>query len=119
MLRLRWPDSTNSVSDDPGTLQYRLNQRLIIQQGLFLCQANLRSPFEDNIAAMIDSTTGPERLARITIEAKGHKEIRQRLYRMNMTRASLFPGLDGFAQSLRATLDFPVMLKPDSDWGSA
>ena len=47
------------------------------------------------------------------------KEIIQNLLRMNMSRATLFPGLDGFAQSLRNWLAFPDVLKllpPDSDY---
>jgi hypothetical protein len=42
-------------------------------------------------------------------------DILQRLYRMNMNRATLFPGLVGFAESLRTLLAFPKILRPDPD----
>ena len=44
------------------------------------------------------------------------KQIMQRLQRMNLNRATLFPGLDGFSQSLEMLMVFPHILVPDPEW---
>ena len=46
------------------------------------------------------------------------REILRSLHRMNINRAALFPGLDGFAQSLKIRLAFAPILEPDPNWPS-
>ena len=98
---------------------YNLHERLVIQQGIFLCPGDISKPFENNLTALLLSERDfGSCLVKLTIGDKPRlrKEILQKLHRMNMNRATLFPGLDGFGQSLRTLLVFPDMLKADSDW---
>ncbi|HBA83108.1 MAG TPA: hypothetical protein DCZ95_03345 [Verrucomicrobia bacterium] len=113
-----WPDRYEE--DDRfavvcGKPQY-LNQRLIAQQGIFLCPLNLKLSFMDNLCAGLDMTSkaistidNMEELKaavpkveviRITIPRSEHISLISHLRKMNITDASLFPGLDGFARSL-------------------
>jgi hypothetical protein len=74
-----------------------MNERLSIQQGLFLCPAQVSVGFEENLQAMSLSGTRIEKLA---FPASLREDILAELNKMNINRASLFPGIDGFAQSL-------------------
>jgi hypothetical protein len=42
----------------------------------------------------------PERLFKLSIAPQARSDLIKELYRMNINYATLFPGLDGFAQSL-------------------
>lgn len=101
---------------------YRLNERLVLQQGLFLCPGDLATSFEANLEALAEDRGGKkdfsENLIKYTIknDPQLRKQIMQRLQRMNMSRATLFPGLDGFSQSLETLMVFPHILVPDPDW---
>ena len=103
---------------------YYLNERLTIQQGLFLCPGDISKSFDDNLSAHFkkdDLKKENIRIFKFENNADLKKEILQRLYRMNMNNAVLFPGLDGFAKSLRTLLAFPYsqkkpgMLRDDID----
>ena len=76
---------------------FRMNERLSIQQGLFLCPAQVRMSFEENLQAM--SLTGTK-IEKLVFPSTLREEILAELNKMNINRASLFPGIDGFAQSL-------------------
>ena len=101
---------------------YRLNERLVIQQGLFLCPGDVSSSFEANLEALAQDNGGKKdfsgSLIKYTIknDSQLRKQITQRLQRMNMNRATLFPGLDGFSQSLEMLMVFPHILVPDPGW---
>ncbi len=92
---------------------FRLNDRLVIQQGVFTCPGDVSKSFRENLDAMdVD---------RYEVWIAGEKvpECLQQLHRMNMDRASLFPGLDGFAWSLNTRLAFPETLSEDrTPWPS-
>ncbi|KKW16966.1 MAG: hypothetical protein UY58_C0013G0004 [Candidatus Magasanikbacteria bacterium GW2011_GWA2_50_22] len=95
----------------------RLNERLVIQQGDFLCPGNIRNTFEDNLAEVLPSAQNGSdyKLFKYVVrfDVKARKEILQNLHRMNINRATLFPGLDGFAQSLKTLLVSPKNLLKD------
>ncbi len=101
---------------------YRLNERLVIQQGLFLCPGDVSSSFEANLAALAQDNGSKKdfsgSLIKYTIknDSQLRKQIIQRFQRMNMNRATLFPGLDGFSQSLEMLMVFPHILVPDPGW---
>ena len=84
-----------------------------IQQGLFLAAGNLSISFEDNFDA-IQQDADSDRVLQIIIGSSNiavKKEILRHLHRMNINRATLFPGLDGFAQSLNTMLAMPDILR--------
>ena len=75
----------------------RLNERLSIQQGLFLCPGDIRYSWVKNFEAS-RSKTGTIRL--FVMDAAVIDDAFEALSRMNVTSRSLFPGLDGYAKSL-------------------
>jgi hypothetical protein len=84
---------------------FRLNQRLIIQQGGFLCPGDIRSDFEANVKGLDRWNSGGNVLKVILdLSAPLRQEAMEDLLRMNVSRASLFPGLDGFAGSIAQRL---------------
>jgi hypothetical protein len=87
----------------------RLNERLTIQQGLFLFPGDVCKRFEENLSAKKYRPKSKCSLRRLKIVARGEQrwEILRRLYRMNMSEAVLFPGLEGFSRSLEMSLVLP------------
>lgn len=77
----------------------RLNQRLTTQKGLFLCAGNPNITFDQNIESM-DGFKEDKNIIRLIIPNEKRKEYLKKLFAMNITHTSLFPGLDGFSNSL-------------------
>ncbi|MGH9418421.1 MAG: hypothetical protein ACRD3J_00490, partial [Thermoanaerobaculia bacterium] len=78
---------------------FRQNDRLRIQRGTFLVPGEVSSGFMDNLRAM----SGYEddiNLVKLVLPRRVRAEALEHLYSMNISRTSLFPGLDGYAQSL-------------------
>lgn len=99
----------------------RLSDRLVIQQGVFLCPGDVSRTFEENLIALL-SPAKPEskdNFIKINIEASDQRDVRKhillRLQRMNMNRATLFPGLDGFAESLKTLMASPTIFLAPGD----
>lgn len=80
---------------------FRLNHRITVQKGIFLCPGDPAASFEDNFNALPGYV---ENVIVIPIASGCRNELLRRLDQTALNRASLFPGLDGFAQSLRARL---------------
>ena len=78
---------------------FRMNQRLTIQQGLFLCPGNVGVSFEQNLLAFQGSGFSGS-VHKIVIPRWLRIECLRALNKMNINQGTLFPGLDGFAQSL-------------------
>jgi len=98
----------------------RMNERLAAQQGLFLFPFDLGVSFEENLAETFRldpacfkdpgfadlSNLTPSRLANVcilkmVIPKTCHVAAIEDLRKMNISTATLFPGLDGFARSLQ------------------
>ena len=77
-----------------------LNQRLTIQKGTLACPGDVTSSFEDNLKALAGHGS-PENVKRLVLPKSERKKALRSLDDMNISRATLFPGLDGFAQSLK------------------
>lgn len=92
---------------------FRQPERSVIQQGIFLCPGDISIPFEENLEFLADRNS-KQNFVKIEIRAdlEQRKDILRRLHRMNMNRATFFPGLDGFGQSLRTLLVIPEILAP-------
>ena len=76
---------------------FRLNERLTLQKGVFMCLGNVTKSFEDNLRSLKGYQT---KVNKLIIPKKLRKTAIKELYNIPVTRATLFPGLDGFAQSL-------------------
>lgn len=76
---------------------FKKNERILVQQGLFLAANDVEKPFYSVLKKMKDAD---DNVKKIKIVDCAH-EILPRLYRAGVNRASLFPGLQGFSESLR------------------
>lgn len=81
---------------------FRLNERLTIQQGVFLCYGDIRDSFIGNLDAEFKAGCPLANVRRIviTVSPKERLKIVEHIRKVNINNAVLFPGLDGFAQSL-------------------
>lgn len=84
---------------------FRLNERLTLQKGLFLCPGDVTRTFEENLRAL-DGHDREEHVLKFVLPRACLQDTARRLFDLNITDATLFPGLDGFARSLRMTLRF-------------
>jgi hypothetical protein len=89
---------------------FRLNQRLVIQQGVFTCPGDASKGFAANLAEMPETE-----VCAIRIGGRMVRECLAELQRMSMTSAVLYPGLDGFAWSLTTRLGSPIPLGSGAD----
>ena len=97
---------------------FKLNERLVVQQGVFLCPGNVGSSFMKNLEAVVPCCGQQHQPVviqyRITDDPAVRREILRHLLRMNISSATLFPGLEGFARSLRQWLAFPELALPQN-----
>ena len=79
-----------------------LNERLVVQQGAFLCPGSISVPFEQNVRSMEgwDDSAHVTKLV-LDFDKTQCKAAYHSLMGMNISSASLFPGLDGYSRSLR------------------
>ena len=77
---------------------FRLNERLRVQQGAFLIQGDISKSFLTNLRALSKDPT--DNIVRIVIPEALRIQALRGLWSMDISRAALFPGLDGFAKSL-------------------
>jgi len=100
----------NKEAPETGVLlvePYRMNERLSIQQGLFLFPKNLEISFEENLCIgfgarslgeLVQKDSSPA-VVKIIIPSELNLRIALILGEMNISAATLFPGLDGYARS--------------------
>lgn len=99
-----------------------LNERIHIQQGLFLINGSFLSKFDDILfqTLSIDNTekinekvveveikkTEIEEVTifKIVINASIKKDLIKELYKMNISRETIYPGIEGFSQSIKTRI---------------
>jgi hypothetical protein len=94
----------------------RLDARMLAQQGFFLCKLFHQATFNIILMSMMsnprvaDEPSVPDHpvVRRLVLKRELRIEFLKRLRAMNIHRASLFPGIDGFGQSLRLDLEMKV-----------
>ncbi len=89
-----------------------MNQRLTAQSGTFAVPWRLHTPVDEQLRRQHRGVRVIARfiLPRTTIRDTALRE----LYRMNISYATLFPGLDGLAQSMRQELEYTAQMeRPD------
>jgi hypothetical protein len=78
---------------------FRLNERLRIQKGAFLVPGDISVSFRENLEALAEHEEAAH-VVRLVIPLALRAQALRQLFQMNISRTSLFPGLDGYAQSL-------------------
>ena len=80
----------------------KLNERLSVQQGVFLRVNPPNWSFEDALTYMLAQRKNRQHLAlhKLRVAPEGRLHLLKELHRMNISAESLYPGLDGFARSL-------------------
>ncbi len=82
----------------------KFNERLVSQQSVFVMPLDLKVPFMDNVRGVSDNLkVSRDNIKKIKIEYTIDflKDAFYELNRMNINRATLFPGMDGYANHLR------------------
>lgn len=78
---------------------FRLTERISIQSGVFMCPGNVNKTFEENLTNLKGWKNNTIKLV-LKLQHREIVKVREILYDFNITRATLFPGLEGFAKSL-------------------
>lgn len=83
-----------------------LDERLAVQQGVFLVPLDVAKSFMHNLFGSVDGGEAPGYVHRFEIFVTQEFLLAalSELRRMNITRVSLFPGLDGLAKSLEVRI---------------
>ena len=93
---------------------FRMNPRLAIQQGVFLCANAFDQPFQARLEELMRQISarcrGPLGLIKFKINPQERADMLRELGRMNISYETLLPGIDGFAKSLvtRVAVSLPV-----------
>jgi hypothetical protein len=98
-----------------ATNPYILHQRLQTQQALHLSPGDVTLDFQQNLMAMKPSKAD---VLIVGLRASCRVELLEGLRRAGVNRSVLFPGLDGFAQSLRTKLALYLKLMGMEDTGA-
>ncbi|MGA2329841.1 MAG: FRG domain-containing protein [Bryobacteraceae bacterium] len=111
-------DKLLAAKSDSGAVvpiqPFLMNERLAAQQGIFLCPSSLRLPFDVLISQPDDfrfvvvpeERKVKEEFARkLIVPLSQRTQMLRELSRMNISAASLFPGLDGYARSIRESYE--------------
>jgi hypothetical protein len=90
---------------------YRMNERLTIQQGLFLCASNPLLGFHRCLKSLLHYAEKSRRMGeepllhKLLVSPEARLDVLRILNKMNINRSTLFPGLDGFSASLRVNTE--------------
>jgi FRG domain-containing protein len=93
----------------------RSNERMAAQQGFFLCKLLHQATFNQILMRMLIKpvVTDWPVVRKLEVGINHRIDFVKRLRMINIHRASLFPGLDGFGESLR--LDLEIKVKGDAE----
>ena len=79
---------------------YLLSERLQLQQGAFMASTKLDASFQENLLALGGATKAENVCVfKFALDAAELRKALVALWRMNLSDAALFPGLDGFCRS--------------------
>ena len=90
---------------------YRLNERVSAQQGVFLAPGSIRKSFMANLIPE-GTQRSRDQVVRILLDPAMKTEAIRDLRRMNVTAATLYPDLAGFAISLKDWFHLPLNFDP-------
>ncbi len=92
---------------------YRANERIRAQMGLFLASGNAKESFESNLRKEFEPGILKSHLWKIVIQGSKKIEFLKKLNGLNVSAATLYPGLDGFGESMREKLISDRSIRPD------
>lgn len=95
---------------------YYLNERLAVQQGVFLSPLDMSRSFMANLRAMAKAADLRENVVKIEVRSRHFAYLLAWLNRLNVNRLSLFPGIDGFASDLAAQVAWTAPAPPAASW---
>lgn len=98
-------DAKSPVAFATPVNPYILNNRLVVQQGLFICPGDITRSFEENLLA-VPGINDPIMLRKILLSRSVLQDAFENLNRMNINCSSLFPGVDGYARRFRHRIGF-------------
>jgi hypothetical protein len=103
-LYMRMPAQKLVCPENP----YFFHSRLLSQRGVFLCPGDISISYEDNLLTMVNKDGTKGRIIKFCClwNRSERQEALDTLNYMNISRTSLFPGIDGYAQSLKYRLPF-------------
>jgi hypothetical protein len=104
-FRAVFMDADPPITFAPIVNPYRLHERLVLQQGVFLCPGNIRRHFEENLLAL-PGILESGNLRKLLLPYDVLSDAFRSLQSMNISHRTLFPGVDGYARSLRHRIDF-------------
>ncbi|MDB5197708.1 MAG: hypothetical protein JWP88_2079 [Flaviaesturariibacter sp.] len=78
---------------------FRMNRRYSLQQSIFISTGNAAEPFMQQLDFL--EADMARTVIKIELPSALQKEVLRDLQKMNLSRASLFPDLDGYAGALR------------------
>lgn len=92
---------------------FLFNTRHAVQQGVFLAAINLSRTFEENLEHTIGSVDPSDhiKVLRIQLNEEELRDAHADLHRMNINRATLFPGLEGYASHLQSLIAMPELFE--------
>jgi hypothetical protein len=91
------------------------NNRLLSQQGLFLCPGNVTVPFMQNLCNLVEYNSSQNILKiRLIFSIKERIRALESMYRMNINYASLFTGDDTLAHSMITRIPFYYFLAKEN-----
>lgn len=107
--KIYWPQPAEELYLVVAVQPYRMNERLTIQQGLFVCANRALVPFHNCLAGLLlharkKARQSAEWLHKIVVAAETRADVLRSLNKVNINAATLFPGLDGFCQSLQVAV---------------
>lgn len=85
--------------------------RLVQQQGIFLCQGDINIDFETNLYSnyLVALQNNHHPMYKIKISKDWRIEMIRDLKRMNISSASLFPDVEGYLKSVKNTFDISAL----------
>jgi len=115
--KLYWDQPPDNLYLVAAVQPHRMNERLTIQQALFLFANHALFSFRRCLAALLLHASNGQKqsaqwLHKLVVASETRFDVLRALNKLNINGATLYPGLDGFCQSLYVN----VQIQEQEDW---